>query len=103
MGVMDMSSGFDVDTDRLLSDIGKLDEALVRLRQASAQTSDAVTELDAVWEGTANDAFVAQYQKGHVELEQYFQELEHFCGSLKTAKQKYTKCERAVITIANNI
>jgi uncharacterized protein YukE len=55
-----------------------------------------INELDTMWDGQANDAFKAQFQKDEQLCETYCKALDDFIACLEYAAKEYENCENMV-------
>lgn len=67
-------------------------------RQVNGLYNDLL-ELNAMWEGPANAAFTAQFEKDRADMEALCAELEQFTRDLEYASTEYKKCESQVSSI----
>lgn len=64
------------------------------------QLKTTMTQLDAMWDGDAQDAFKATFNKDQANLMQYYTLINKYCKALDQIIAAYTKAERTNVNIA---
>lgn len=88
-----MSTQIEIDTVCLREDIKSLQETLAQLERQIGRTTDTLTELDAMWDGPANQAFLESYRKNRVIFDDFCKELKALAGCMEYAARQYEACE----------
>lgn len=86
----------EVDTQQLQRDKNALQERLNQLRQTLQNVYGQMDELDAMWDGPANQAFKEQFASDRGEFEAVCAEVEALIASMEFARGAYEKCEAEV-------
>lgn len=98
-----MADIIEINIATLNSDIGSMESELQKLRNEVKLTFDAVSALDAMWNGPANDAFNRAFAADHQVMEDMCRVIESLIEYMKNAKDEYRKCESAVADEINSI
>lgn len=91
------------DTVIMQNDITALEEALGTVKTKMENMFTNMKALDAMWTGTANMAFMMQFNKDYSSLKEISEILTNLIESVKSAKVEYEKCESSVNTVIKNI
>ena len=86
----------EVDTAQMERDIESVKERLQAVRSALETVYAQMEELDAMWDGPANDAFRKQFASDREEFAAMCKEMDSLVESLTYAKWEYEKCESRV-------
>ncbi|MBQ8982071.1 MAG: WXG100 family type VII secretion target [Lachnospiraceae bacterium] len=92
-----------VNTNVLDQDIKKIDADLKSIRTELGKLNDEIKELDTMWDGQANKAFVKQYSDDYTAMIGLLDDLVRYSSTLVTAKDTYNKCEQNVDEIVRSI
>jgi WXG100 family type VII secretion target len=98
-----MGSRIEIDTGRLNQTIQDMTDLLGQVKSQSDGIYGDVTELDAMWDGSANSAFNRQFLSDRARLAEICQDLEGHIQRMGTAKEEYDNCENAVAELVNAI
>lgn len=92
-----------VDTSTLKNDAAEIrrltDNAVANLKKMYA----GMTELDAMWDGLANQAFMAQFQADQQEFQNICDEIIRLSEDMNAASGKYNNCENQVYATVSSI
>ncbi len=80
----------------LATDITQMETEVKALREEMKQAFDAVAELDAMWNGPANDAFNRAFESDHQAMEEMCRILDSLIEYMTNARDEYRKCEASV-------
>lgn len=89
-----------IDTARLGSTGAMIKTTVEQMRQCTQRLYAEMAELNGMWQGPAQGAFIAQFQQDQQAMEQICQALQEYAQDLEQAKNEYEKCNgdvRAVI------
>lgn len=92
-----------IDTGILQSDINAYEEALNTVKSKMDNMFNNMAELDSMWDGQANSAFMAQFNKDYTTLKDLAGLLTKLLEDLKLAKKEYDQCDSSVNTVINAI
>lgn len=93
----------EVNTDRLAYDCNNMDELLAKAEKDVTAMFEAVSELNSMWKGRANDAFSKQFSEEYESAKRYLSEIKKFIIRIKNESTAYAVCEEKAVTLANNI
>lgn len=85
-----------VNTDTLASDIAELSSTLNTARKMLTDMFTQIQELDAMWDGPANDEFNRQFINDHENAEGLCKTVESLIECMEYAKEQYNSCESQV-------
>lgn len=85
-----------VNTSTLASDITALKSALAHTREQMKKMFDNVNELDAMWDGPANDEFKRQFGVDYENAEAMCKTVDALIQSMEFAKGQYDRCDAEV-------
>lgn len=91
-----MSDYIEVDIATLEQDVRELEETLALVRNDMKSMFETVNELDAMWDGPANEAFNRQFTADRNLFEELCDAVDDIIDSMENAKNAYRKCEAAV-------
>lgn len=92
-----------VDTDRLNSDIARLQETLKALKKQKKQMETDIESLNGTWKGDSHKAFMEQFDSECQNIEEMFSAVEEMIGCMQYAKQQYERCENDINGIISSI
>lgn len=98
-----MTQEIAVDTSILTTDIVDLQEALDRVRRQLTDMFTQVEELDAMWDGPANDEFKRQFANDYENSKELCDVVESIIECMQYAKGQYDLCENNINQIINSI
>lgn len=85
-----------VNTSTLASDIADLQDALVNARKQLQDMFEQVEELDAMWDGPANEEFRKQFVNDHENAQELCVTVESIIQCMQYAREQYDLCENDV-------
>lgn len=85
-----------INTSTLAGDIAALKGALANARVQLKKMFDSVAELDAMWDGPANDEFKRQFGIDYENAEAMCKTVDALIQSMEFAKEQYDKCDAEV-------
>lgn len=91
-----MSDYIEVDITTLEQDVRELEQTLALVKIDMKSMFDTVSELDAMWDGPANEAFQRQFATDRDLFEELCDAVDDIIDSMGNAKDAYRKCEAAV-------
>ena len=89
--------------DAMRNDIRQLDKALASLESQYKRTFEEIESLSAMWEGTAHNVLVMQFQRDAAQVENMIQFLRKYKEELNNARDKYIDCENRVNDLIRSI
>lgn len=87
---------FEVDTAQVAQTVSKLESELSTVREEYAGLHQDLQSLDAMWTGTAHDAFVAAYSGDIEMMESLTRTIGEIIENIGNARQKYDSTEQSV-------
>lgn len=93
----------EIDTLQLRDSTASLRETIAELQAQIGLTSDTLTELDSMWDGPANRAFMAGYEKNRALFNDFCADLEALANALEYAAKAYESCEGQVEELVASI
>lgn len=91
-----MAVHFEVDIQRLNHDIERAKVCLKFLNSNLNSMFGEIKELDAMWDGQANQAFNIQFNNDYEMMKTVCTNLQKLIESLEYARAEYIKCEQQV-------
>ncbi len=76
-----------------------VEEKIADWNQAVTKIYQLKQEMDAMWDGTANDAFNARFEEDRTKFEQLSSIMAEYATAIKTAAQNYMTTEEEVTAI----
>ena len=92
-----------VNTDTLASDIAELTSRHNMARRMLTDMFAQIQELDAMWDGPANNEFNRQFANDHENAKGLCQTVESLINCMEYAKEQYNSCENQVNGIVSAI
>lgn len=86
----------EISTERLDSDISKMQGELSDLSNAMNQVYSCLESLNSMWEGPANTVFTMQTRTDRVVLQGLIKNLNNLVECMEYAKSEYNKCTEDV-------
>lgn len=87
---------FDVETGQVNTMVQSYQETLNQISQNREKMYQALESLNGMWQGSAHDAFIAQYQSDNQEMQQLIRELQRVAENISKARAEYDTCEQNV-------
>lgn len=97
------SKEIEVNTDMLASDTNQLTQQLQTARQFIKTMSEDMVQLDSMWDGPANEAFMAQFNNDAQYAEELCKMVEKLIECMENAKKQYDTCEAEVSSLIASI
>ncbi|MCD7981725.1 MAG: WXG100 family type VII secretion target [Clostridiales bacterium] len=94
---------FEVDTGQVSQTVSKLESEVSTIREQYTGLYQELQTLDAMWTGSAHDAFVAAYSRDMEMMESLAQTIGEIVENIGTARQKYDSTEQSVRSSINKI
>lgn len=91
-----MADIIEINIGTLVNDITQMQTEIRALRDEMRLAFDSVTELDAMWNGPANDAFNQAFNADHQAMEEMCRILDSLVSYMENARDEYRKCEASV-------
>ena len=91
------------DTTMMLNDIRELEEIVELIKNKIQSIKQEVSELDAMWDGSAKVIFNSQFEEDYERLQQALISILEMIDNMKLAEREYTKCEEGVSDIIKNV
>lgn len=91
-----MSNLIEIETERLQNDIDKMTEAVQDAQTQTDEMFDTMNQLDAMWDGQANEVFRAQFLTDHTAMQELCDEVRSLISCMEFAKRSYDQCEEDV-------
>ena len=76
-----------------------VEEKIADWNQAVTKIYQLAQEMDAMWDGTANDAFNTRFDEDRTKFEQLSTIMSEYATAIKTAAQNYMTTEEEVTSI----
>lgn len=92
-----------VNTDTLQSDINEMRNQLKFLQQRTKGMEDNVAALNAMWEGSAHEAFSREFQRDCTDMKELLETVGGLIEHMQFADREYVSCENAIHSIVNTI
>lgn len=93
----------EINTGTLKNDTSRMREQIQKVREAVGNMNDAVSALNAMWEGSAKNAFNVQYASDCENMEAVCSEAERMVEDMSGAAGKYDSCDMQIKNIINSI
>ena len=92
-----------VDTSTLSDDITALQEELDDITSNLDKIFDEIIDLDTMWDGPANQAFMEQFARDTIYAHEICQTLQNLVECMTYAKGQYDTCENEISSIVSSI
>ncbi len=92
-----------INTDKLGRDIENLRNVLRELKKDKTKMVQEIQELNAMWSGTANQAFNVQFNADCQSFDSLIKMIEEMIQALEAAKRDYEQCDNKVNSIVSAI
>ena len=93
----------EINTDTLQSDINEMRNLLKFLQNKLKNMNGKVTELNAMWEGPAHEAFSREFQKDCQDMQELLKAVGELIEHMQYADREYISCENTIHSIINTI
>lgn len=93
----------EINTGVLATDIGRLREALGKARKQLENMFTDIQELDAMWDGPANEEFRKQFTNDYANSKELCNTVDSIIECMQYAREQYEVCENEVGDIINRI
>lgn len=93
----------EIETNTLARDIGELTDELETARGFIRTMAEDMTELDSMWDGPANEAFMAQFGMDVQYAEELCNMVQKLSECMDYAKKQYDICEAEVSSLISSI
>lgn len=90
-------------TNTMSNDIEELRAILDKSKKLMDNVMGQMAELDAMWDGAANEAFNLQIRNDQAFANEVFEAINDFIDCMNYAKNEYNKCENEVSEIIGTI
>ena len=94
----DMSN---IDSEKILSDVGQLDGIVDRMNGCVGKFTDAIVNLDKGWVSEVKAGFMATYQKDQEAMQEMLSQLREVCTTLREAASDFDKTENERLSGVN--
>ncbi len=91
-----MGTFIEVDTVALNNDKNTANEMIIAVQKELESVYDQVAELNAMWDGVANEAFNQVFASDRQLFDAICEEGKALVSSIESAKAEYEKCEMQV-------
>ncbi len=92
-----------INTSILAGDISELKSALTNARKHLENMFAQINELDAMWDGPANEEFKKQFGIDYENTKSLCETVESLISCMEYAKEQYDLCENEVNNIVSSI
>lgn len=86
----------EINTASLKSDVGKMSDKVILLRNTMKEMNDAVLEINGMWEGISHDAFVSQYSTDYENMMEVCGIIDQIIECMNYAVEQYDQCDEEV-------
>lgn len=93
----------ETDTSLLAFDVQSLNEAIEKAGKCLESLQVEMTELNSMWSGQANRAFMIRCSQDYTFIKNILSELETMTACMTHACSEYVRCENQVSELVNNI
>lgn len=91
----------EINTDILKSDASSMGDKVSILRSTMEQMNSAVLEMSGMWEGTAHDSFVTQYNSDYENMKEICDIVDKIIDCMNYAVTQYDQCDTEVKDVIN--
>ena len=98
-----MADIIEINIGTLANDIGEMQTEVKMLREEMRKAFESITELDAMWNGPANDAFNQAFRSDHEAMEGMCKTIDSLIQYMENARDEYRKCEASVSSEIDSI
>ncbi len=92
-----------VDTNRLNSDAGKIQNSIRRIEAAISNLKSDAAQLDQMWDGPSSEAFKHAFNNDMAALNSLLSNFRHIYNYEMNAKQRYERCENKAGSLVEGI
>lgn len=93
----------EIETNTLAADINELTGELNQARGFIQKMAEDMTALDSMWDGLANEAFMAQFGQDAQYAEELCNMVQKLTECMEYAKKQYDICETEVSSLISSI
>lgn len=94
---------FEVYTDQVARLSSSMESELRQVEQLRQNMFRSMEDLDAMWDGSSHDAFVAQYFEDEQSVQELCNTITKLIEHMKEARRQYEQCEQSVKDMVNSI
>lgn len=98
-----MAEKLEINTSALYADIQEIENNVAILERESEHMFDEIMELNATWNGPANDAYNEQFRTDYGIICEMMKDLRQYVNELYEADKAYNRCEEQVGELVRNI
>lgn len=91
-----MADRIEINIGTLAGDITQMQAEVNGLRDDMKLAFDSVMELDAMWNGPANDAFNRAFETDRQAMKDMCKIIDSLIGYMENARDEYRRCEASV-------
>ncbi len=88
-----------VTPDQMITLANGVEDKISEWNQAVSKIYQLKADMDAMWDGTANDAFNARFEEDRPKFDQLASIMAEYATAIKTAAQNYMNTESEVTSI----
>lgn len=92
-----------VDTAILRNDMTAYENALHLVNTKTDKIFEEMQMLDSMWEGTANQIFMAQFRADYYRIKEVCKVLANLLEDIESARREYDQCEASVAGVIKEI
>lgn len=92
-----------IDTSILMSDTNELKSILEKTKKQMESMFEQIVELDAMWDGLANEEFKKQFENDYQNTQNLCKTVESLIECMEYARKQYDLCENEVSDIVDAI
>lgn len=92
-----------INTDSLAADIAELERTLAMARKMLDSMFMQIQELDAMWDGPANETFNRQFVNDYENAKGLCATVQSLAACMQYAREQYNSCENQVNSIVSAI
>lgn len=92
-----------VDTNRLNSDAGQIQNSIRRIETAMSNLKSSISQLDRMWDGPSSETFKHAFNNDMAALSSLLSNFRYIYNYEIDAKQKYEQCENRAINLVEGI
>ncbi len=98
-----MSREIAVNSTTLKKEVSTMKKAMQQLKNQINEAYTAVRDLDKMWDGPANAAFLTEFNQDRQTLLGFCDSLERLIESIEMSRVEYEKCEADVKVLVDSI
>lgn len=89
--------------ERFRQDIRDIEQKIQSMQKISKNMFEEVHALTGMWEGSAHDTYLTQFQTDSENIDLVLQNLEEYKKSMEEAFRKFRTCEQQVAETINRV